>query len=129
MVKPVLRPALVLLALSACASSGAGDGEELARALAGRTSGEPRECVSAAPGTGLTILAPGALGYRDGDTLWVNRLAPACSGIRPMDILIAEVHDGRYCRGERVRAVAPGSSIARPACILGEFVRYRSGAG
>jgi hypothetical protein len=81
--------------------------------------------VSAAGGWGLTILAPGAVGYRAGETLWVSRVGPACSGIRPTDSLILEAGDGRHCRGDSVRAVAMGSRVAGPACILGDFVPYR----
>lgn len=126
MVNRALPSAIVLLALAGCASPRASAAsEELDRRLAGRTEGEPRACLSPAAGTGLTIVAPGAIGYRSGNTLWVNRPGPPCSGIRPMDTLIVESPDGRYCRGDPVRAVATGTSIAGPACSLGDFIPYR----
>jgi hypothetical protein len=125
MVKRARRSALMLPTLAGCAPPRATGGEELAGQLAGRTAGEPRRCVSAAGGQGLSIIAPGAVGYRVGETLWVSRLGPACSGIRPIDTLILEAGGGRPCRGDPVRAVAMGSRIAGPICILGDFVPYR----
>jgi hypothetical protein len=123
MVRRAVRSAFVVLALAGCASSRAGGDEE--RRLAGRIAGEPRGCVSATGGAGLTIVSRGAVGYRSGETLWVNRMGPACIGMRPTDILIVEADGSRYCRGDRVRAIAAGSRIPGPTCILGDFIPYR----
>jgi hypothetical protein len=122
-----MRTPILLLLLAGCAASRTGGGgeDELARQLAGRVAAEPRGCVLATGGQGLTIIAPGTVGHRRGDTLWVNRLGPACSGMSPLDTLIVEAHGSQICRGDRVRAVEPGRSIAGPPCILGDFIPYR----
>ena len=118
-------PILLLLAVAGCVAPRAAGGEdELSGRLAGRTAGEPRSCISATAGRSLTVIARGAIGYRSGDTLWVNRLGSGCSGMDPLDTLIVETHGSQYCRGDHVRAIEPGRSIAGPVCILGDFVPY-----
>jgi hypothetical protein len=124
MVTRVRVSALLALALANCASTSAGE-DELADPLAGRIAGEPRSCVSPGSGQGMAIIAPGTVGYRAGDTLWVSRLGPPCARVRPMDTLVVEAHGGRHCRGDPVRALPMGSRIAGPVCGLGDFVPYR----
>jgi hypothetical protein len=125
--RPYRMPAL-LAALAACAAPRpAGGDSAFERELAGRSAGPLEDCVPAPPGgAGLTIVARGTVGYRDGNTLWVNRLAGACAQMEPPDTLLVEARDGQYCRGDRVRALQPGRSIAGPACILGRFTPYRA---
>ena len=123
-----MRPLLLLIPLAGCAASNGGPGEretDLSRELAGRTAGEPRDCVSASIGSNLTVRDRQTLVYRQGDTIWVNRLESACPGLDPMSRLIVVVHGGRYCRGDRVRGQEPGMSIPGPTCPLGRFTPYR----
>lgn len=120
----------LLLILGACAAPEAGpptrDQEALSRDLAGRVAGEPQTCISASSSSSLTIVDRRTLTYRDGRTLWVNRLPAECPGLRPLATLIVEVQGTRYCRSDRVRAVETGSSIPGPSCLLGDFVPYRA---
>lgn len=116
-----------LLLISGCAMTDRRDeGQaELAAELAGRVAGEPRDCVSGSPSDGLRVIDERTLAYRQGRTLWVNRLRDACPGLDRYSTLIVEVQGDRYCRGDRVRELEPGSSIPGPICILGDFVPYR----
>jgi hypothetical protein len=117
---------LLAFLLLTAASAGPSRGErELASELAGRSAGEPRECVSASPGSGLTARGRQALVYRRGETLWVNRLAAACPGLDEMSQIIIEVQGSRYCRGDHFRTREPGLSIPGPICVLGNFTPYR----
>lgn len=121
-----LLPLLFLTA--ACAATGAGPSREeaeLASELAGRSAGEPRECVAIAPGSSLVPRGRQALVYRRGDTLWVNRLAGPCPGLDAMSQIVIEVHGSRYCRGDHFRAGEPGLTIPGPICVLGGFTPYR----
>jgi len=118
----------LLLLASACAATGAGPsgGEaELERELAGRTAGEPRECVSASSGSNLVARGRQTLVYQRGDSIWVNRLAAACPGLDEMSQIVIEVHGSRYCRGDRFQARAPGLTLPGPICVLGSFTPYR----
>jgi len=120
----------LLLILAGCAAPGAQgptrDQEELSRELAGRVAGAPERCISATPASaGLTIVDKRTLTYRQGGTIWVNRLESECPGLRPLDTLIVEVQGSQYCRLDRFRSVSGGSTIAGPTCFLGDFTPYR----
>lgn len=118
---------LLLLASACAAGGGAPSGGEtgLERELAGRTAGEPRDCVSTSSGANLAARGRQTLVYQLGDALWVNRLAAACPGLDEMSQIIIEVHGSRYCRGDHFRTRRPGESIPGPICVLGSFTPYR----
>ena len=119
----------ILLALSACVAAEEGpsarEEAELAEELEGRTAGEPEECVPARQGQALAVRDRRTLVYRDGDTLWVNRLEADCPGIDPFGQLIVEAHGSRYCRNDRIRGLETGSSIPGPWCRLNTFTPWR----
>lgn len=121
-----LLPLLILL--GACAASGteseSRDQRALAEDLAGRTAGEADRCIPARQGTALQVVDRRTITYRDGRTIWVNRLDSDCPGIDPMNTLIVEAHGSQYCRGDRVRGLAPQGTIAGPRCVLRDFVPY-----
>ena len=119
----------VILALAGCAVGAVARGEReqaaLDRELAGRVSGAPRSCVSGHSSQSLQALGNGIFVYRDGATIWVSRPRQRRPGFSPQSTLIVERHGSEYCRGDRVRAIDPGSTIPGPVCVLGDFVPYR----
>jgi hypothetical protein len=117
----------LLLLFAGCAAIGQreDEGSELARQLAGRSAGEAQACVSITQSGPLEIVDSRTIAYRAGSTIYVNRLASNCPGLRPFNALIVEAHGSQYCRGDRVRGLEPGSSIPGPICPLGDFVPYR----
>lgn len=122
-----MRVLLLLFGLAGCAALGQGedDGAELARQLAGGSAGEAQRCVSSSQSTPLEVIDRQTIAYRTGSTIYVNRLRADCPGLRPFSTLIIETQGSQYCRGDRVRALDPGSSIPGPLCLLGDFVPYR----
>ena len=118
-------PLIVLVA--GCAATGASTsaGEDLARDLESRVAGPAESCVSADPPHNLTPIDARTLTYRDGPTLWVNRLEAACPGLRAYDRVLVESHGGRFCRGDHIRSLEPVGGIPGPVCFLGDFVPYR----
>jgi hypothetical protein len=122
-----LLPLLILVA--GCAAAGtqseSREQRDLARELAGRTAGPADRCIPSHQGQALQIVDQRTIAYRNGGTIWVNRLDSPCSGLRPLNTLIVDMHGNQYCRGDRVRGLEPGSGIAGPACLLGDFVPYR----
>ena len=98
---------------------------DLAHELEGRVAGTPESCVATSASQGLRVVDSRTLVHRSGDTIWVNRLAEDCPGLRPLDTIIVEVRGAQYCRGDRVRGLSPGTTIPGPICPLGDFVPYR----
>jgi hypothetical protein len=122
-----LLPMLMLVA--GCAATTA-DGDsrenrELAAELAELTPGTPQACVPTRPGRSMQIIDRRTIVYRDFNTVYVNRLDADCPGLRPHNTLVVEVHGSQYCRGDRVRAIEPGSTIPGPLCVLRDFTPYR----
>lgn len=123
-----MRALALCIALTACATGSSLETElrtNLTRDLAERQAGEPVSCVDPMPGRGLQIVDRSTLVYESGDTIFVNRLEAECPSLRPTSTLIVETFGSRYCRGDRVRASEPGSSIPGPYCLLGNFTPYR----
>ena len=124
-----MRALLPALALAGCAASNdfpdMRQRAELATMLAGRSAGPAQQCVSAFPTQSLQVVDSTTIVYGSGRTLWVNRLAGPCPGLRPNETVIVEVHGSQYCRGDFVRGLTPGSTIPGPLCPLGDFTPYR----
>lgn len=118
-----------LLLTAGCAAAGADiptrDQQVLTKELEGYAPDAPQACVPAGQAQSLQIVDRQTLVYRDSTTIYVNRLGADCPGMRPFATLIIEADGGRYCRGDRVRAVEAGSSMAGPFCVLRDFVPYR----
>ena len=124
---PILSLALLL---GGCAAQGeraaTREQDALALELAGRTAGEAQRCIPTQQIQNLTIVDRSTVVQRSGRTIWVNRLEGECPGLRPHSTLIAEVHGSQHCRGDLVRGLEPGASIAGPRCPLGDWVPYRA---
>lgn len=120
-----MRALTALLILAGCATAGDTSEARLSRELAGLTAGEPRACVPVHQNQSLQVLDDRTIVYRMPRAIWVNRLAGACSGLRPTSTLVVESFSGRFCRGDLVRGLEPGSTIPGPNCPLGDFVPYR----
>ena len=120
-----MRPLMLVLAMAGCATAGDTPEALLSRELAGLTAGAPQACVPVHQNQALQALDAGTIVYRTPQAVWVNRLAGACSGLRPTSTLIVETFSGRFCRGDLVQGLEPGSTIPGPNCPLGDFVPYR----
>jgi hypothetical protein len=93
--------------------------------IAGLTAGAPQNCVGIDSSASLRIADAATLVYSSGSTVWLNRLATQCRGVRPSDILVANPGGSQYCRGDIMRTMDQVSNIPGPACVLGDFVPYR----
>ncbi|HWT14099.1 MAG TPA: hypothetical protein VN231_15205 [Allosphingosinicella sp.] len=120
-----MRPLILLLTVAGCASLSESGQVRLSRELAGLVAGEPRACVSANQGSSLQAADNRTIVYRTQDIVWVSRLPGECPGLTPLSTLVVESFSGQYCRGDRVRGLEPGRSIAGPSCPLADFVPYR----
>jgi hypothetical protein len=122
---------LALLApflLAGCAQTGDPDAAQsaaFARELTGYAAAAPQACVGTFPNQNLRVIDARTIAYGNGPTIYVNRLAGACPALSAYNTVIAEVHGGQYCRGDRVRGLEPGGIIPGPWCNLGDWTPYR----
>lgn len=113
------------LMVAACAGPAAPPGDASASVTAGRVPGPAQSCISIQPSEGLRAIDSATLAYGSGSTIYLNRLGDRCPGLRDLTTIITEVQGGHYCRGDRIRALEPGSIIPGPTCNLGDWVPYR----
>lgn len=123
----VIRPAILLVApaLAGCMHSNAPADAAFSRELAARAAGAPQTCIPTVPNGSLHAIDSSTLTYRSGSTIYINHPAAPCSALAPFNTLIVEAQSGHYCRGDRVRGLELGATIAGPVCILGDWVAYR----
>ena len=121
----ILAGLLLLAAACAPIERDGGSGAELAGMLAGRVPGATERCIPASMQGPIAIASSRTLTDRRGDTIWVNRQERDCFGDGPPATLIVEQQGGHHCRGDRVRALEPGSSIPGPVCLLRDWLPYR----
>lgn len=122
-----MRTLTLLLLLAGCAAVPPSHEDEtrLARELVGRTAGEAQTCVPIVQSRSLQVVDERTLVYSTSGAVWVNRLEAACPGLNRWSTLIVEPFTGRYCRGDRVRGLEPGTTIPGPRCLLNDWVPYR----
>lgn len=118
-------PLVAGLAIAACAGPGVPPGDASAGLTAGRVAGPPQTCISSRPSDALRAVDSATLAYGSGSTIYINRLGGSCPGLRELSTIIVDVQGGQYCRGDRIRALEPGSIIPGPSCNLGVWVPYR----
>lgn len=118
-------PLLFAFVIASCAEPSAPVGNPIGAELEGRIAGAPQSCVPIERSSNLTAVDSRTLVYRSGSTIYVNHPGSPCPAIAPLNTLIVDAQQGRYCRGDRVRGLEPGATIAGPVCILGEWVPYR----
>jgi len=108
-----------------CARPAILPGAALAQETVGRVAGPAQSCVSTQQDQNLRVLDRQTLAYGWGSTIYVNHLPGPCPGLEPLNTLIVSAQSGQYCRGDQVRAQAPGAIIAGPSCNLSDWIPYR----
>lgn len=119
-----MKPRLLAfgLLLAGCAQVPPQAGADAAAQL-GPATGPAQSCIALPAGEGLTVLGGGMVGYRSGSTLWVNHMPGQCR-LSSLSTVIIERHGSQVCRGDRIRTLETGSTIAGAPCTLGDFVPH-----
>ena len=99
----------------------------LARELAGRTAGPPRNCIPSRDLLGNRSVGEGAVIFstRSRKLIYVNRPPAGCPEIRPGMALRTRTTGTQLCRGDIVEVFDPVMGFGRGACSLGDFQPYR----
>lgn len=100
---------------------------ELREMLSGRVAGPPQRCLPYYRSGNMVNMDGGTLVFRDGDTLYVNRLQGGCARTIGGNYALVTNSLGGYglCSGDIARLVDPSSGIQAGSCIIGDFVPYR----
>ena len=117
--------AVAALTLVSCSPVATPSGADLASETAGRVAGPARSCIHSSSADNLRPLDQRALAFGSGQTVYVNHFAQPCTAMSPTAALIVEpAIGGQYCSGDRIRPLEPGSTIAGPYCVLGDWIPY-----
>jgi len=126
-----LAVAMLPVALAGCAGNLRDSGsseraqQRLAEALAGRTAGEPVDCVANHQLDNPQIIDNRTLLYREsGQRIWRNDLPDACPSLRPDSIIIVKLYGSNLCRNDMIQPVERGARIPGAMCRLGRFTPY-----
>ena len=122
--------ALAAAAAAPALAAGKADGEaKLARALEGRTAGEPVSCINLRDAQSSRIIDGTAIIYERGGTLYVNRPRGARS-LDNWDVLVTKLHgSSSLCRMDAVDLFDPSARMQTGFVILEDFVPYRKTKG
>ncbi|MEO7635290.1 MAG: hypothetical protein ABIS38_06555 [Sphingomicrobium sp.] len=112
--------------LAGCAPPVAQAAVDFERVTAGRMAGPAQGCIATNSNDTLRAVDSMTLVYGSGSTIYINRLGAICPGLQDLSTIAIDGSNGNYCRGDRIRPLAPGSVIAGPTCNLGQWVPYRS---
>ena len=122
---PVLIAAAAMAVLPAEATQRRNPEQQLARALNGRTAGEPVDCISLRTVRSSRVINRTAILFDAGGTIYVNRPRAGASSLSDWDTQVTRPFGDRLCSIDTVRMVDPTSGMYRGSVFLGEFVPYR----
>ncbi|HEV2866651.1 MAG TPA: DUF6491 family protein [Allosphingosinicella sp.] len=98
----------------------------VAEALAGRTAGEPVDCVDMRQLRSNRSLGDNAMLFEGpGDIVYLNRPSGGCQSLEFGRSLRTRTTSTRLCRGDIVTVFDPVSGVEYGGCGLGDFVPYR----
>lgn len=121
-------PILALLAAFAASPAASvdrpADAKRLGALVAGRTAGEPRQCLDRFRETGYQTIG-GALVFRFGSDVYVNRTqGGGCDLAGTRDAIVVRAGISRLCSGDVARVVDSRTGVESGTCTLGAFVPY-----
>ena len=126
-------PAVLLVAgvlVASCAPAPMGRSpkaeQELASALAGRTAGEPVNCIPTFRANEMQVIDDETILFRDGATLYLQKTKGSCPGLASgANTLVTRSHGiNQLCSGDIQRLVNLPSGVGGGACVFGPFVPY-----
>lgn len=124
--RPLIFVAAAAVTVAGCSRPALNQASNAADALSMRAVGRSQACISTEIAANLHMLDGHTVAYGYGRTIYINRLAHECPPLSQFDALAVEGGTaGEYCRGDRIRAVEPGTTVPGPYCLLGDWLPYR----
>ena len=116
-----------LLFLSVAATNDR-DATNVEKALAGKTAGQPKNCLSRFEADRMSV-HDGLLLFRVNRTLVYRNDANNCPSLHEDDIIQTNLFgSGQLCRGDIFQIIDRTGGFGRGACSFGDFVPYRAPA-
>lgn len=98
--------------------------QKLANALAGRTAGQPANCINER--SKMQIIDDGTIIFRDRDIIWVQKPHGGCHGLsNGMSLIRDSFGTTRICSGDINQIIDVRTGFGTGACTYSEFVPYR----
>ena len=98
--------------------------QKLAKALAGRTAGQPVNCINER--SKMQILDDGTILFRDRGIVYVQQPRGGCYGLTSgMSLIRPAYGTTRICSGDINNIVDVRTGFGTGACVYSEFVPYR----
>ncbi len=98
--------------------------QELANALAGRTAGQPIDCINER--SKMQIVDDGTILFRDRGVVYVQQPRGGCHGLSNGMSLVREAFGTtRICSGDINQIIDVRTGFGTGACTYSEFVPYR----
>jgi hypothetical protein len=99
---------------------------ELAKALAGYTVGQPVSCIPNYPATRMQVIDDGTILFRGNRTIYLQTPPGGCFGIgNQLSTLVTQVWGvNQLCQGDINRLVDLSTGIGGGSCVFGPFVPY-----
>jgi hypothetical protein len=101
---------------------------ELAKLLAGRTAGEPVECIALFPSSSSQTIDHTAVVYNQAGKLFVNRFEGGCPMLDSFHIFVTRTTSTRLCRGDTAQVLTQQPSFYVGSCIFAKFTPYTKDA-
>lgn len=100
---------------------------KLAKALGGRTAGQPVGCISNSRGSDMQIVDDRTILFRQGATVYVQKPSGGCHGLGSGNYTLLTRLQGtsRLCSGQIGEVVDRTSGFTYGSCVFSEFVPYR----
>ena len=99
--------------------------EQLSRITAGRTAGEPTDCIFLRDINSTEIIRNTAIVYRmNNGTIYVNQPDSGANFLDRDDVMITDTHSPQLCSVDIVRLMDSGSRMVTGSVGLSKFVPY-----
>ncbi len=133
-----MRKMIILLAGAALAScttappmTDTSSQQRLASMLAGKTAGQPTDCIPGYQSNSSAVITPRAIAFDVSRTLVyvTSTVGTGCEGLsNPMYTLTSVSHGpGGLCRGDIVKVIDPQTQMVVGSCTIGPLVPYTTG--
>ena len=99
---------------------------ELDRLVAGRVAGQALSCLPGYRANDMIRIDEGTIAFRDGATVYVNRLHGDCNGLNSgFYTMVTRSHGSGLCRGDIAHVTDISTGMIVGSCSIGEFIPYR----